>query len=259
MPTNDGEFGGARVVITGAAGIHGAWIAEAFARQGARLLLSDVRAAELGALAARLAPSAAEVIEHATDLTDRASLAALVALVREGWSAPDILVNNAGVYPREPLLGLPTERWDRVLSINLTAPFILTRDMAELMIGAGVRGAIVNITSSAAQTTSVGSGHYSASKAGLAMITRAFALELAPAGIRVNAVSPGFAAGSAVSPLSDDYARRMVESIPLGRPSGPHDASEAVLFLCSDRASFITGSTLSVDGGRSAGAFPLRA
>lgn len=258
MTADRGAFSGARVVITGAVGVHGAWIAEAFAGQGARLLLSDVRAAELRALASRLAPSAAEVIEHPTDVADRTSLGALVEVVRERWGAPDILVNNAGIYPQEPLLDLPTERWDLVMSINLTAPFILTRDLAGLMIAAGVRGAIVNITSGAAKTTSVGAGHYSASKAALAMITRAFALELAPHGIRVNDVSPGFAPGSAVSRLTDEYVERMVESIPLGRTSGPNDASEAVLFLCSERASFITGTMLSVDGGRSAGTFPSR-
>ena len=146
---------------------------------------------------------------------------------------------------------------DRV-SLSTTAPFILTRDLARLLVAAGDGGAIVNISSTAAETTSVGSGHYSASKAGMAMITRAFALELAPHKIRVNAVTPGFAPGSVVSPLSDEYARRMIESIPLGRASGPHDASEAVLFLCSERASFITGTTLHVEGGRSAGTFPFR-
>ena len=255
MTAERGELAGARVLITGAAGVHGAWLAEAFARQGARLLLVDLRAAELRALAQRLAPAAADVIEHAADLADRTALAALVDVVRERWGALDILVNNAGAYPREALLDLPTERWDRVLAINLTAPFILTRDLAALMIAAGVRGAIVNIGSGAAEGTSVGAGHYSASKAGLAMLTRAFALELAPHGIRVNAVSPGFAPGSAVSPLSDDYVRKMVETIPLGRTSGPHDASEAVLFLCSASASFITGTTLAVDGGRTAGTF----
>lgn len=258
MTADHDGFRGARVVVTGAAGVHGAWIAEAFAAQGARLLLSDVRPAELHALALRLAPTTAEVLEHPTDLADGASLGALVALVRERWGAADILVNNAGIYPREPLLDLPTEQWDRVLAINLTAPFVLMRDLAGLMIAADVHGAIVNITSTAAETTSVGSGHYSASKAALAMITRAFALELASHQIRVNAVAPGFAPGSAVSPLTDEYARRMVESIPLGRTSGPRDASEAVLFLCSERASFITGTTIHVDGGRSAGTFPFR-
>lgn len=144
------------------------------------------------------------------------------------------------------------------MDVNLTAPFLLTRDLARLMIKDQVRGAVVNITSAAANTTRLGSGHYSTSKAGLAMLTRAYALELAPHGIRVNAVSPGFAPGSKVSTLDDHYIATVEASIPLGRTSGPCDAAEAVLFLCSKRASYITGTTLTVDGGRSAGTFKDR-
>jgi 3-oxoacyl-[acyl-carrier protein] reductase len=88
------------------------------------------------------------------------------------------------------------------------------------------------------------------------MLTRTYALELAPYGIRVNVVNPGFAPGSEVSRLDEDYVEMMIRTIPLGRTSGPHDSSEAVLFRCSDRASYITGTTLTVDGGRSAGIVP---
>lgn len=256
MSERYGELSGKRVVITGAAGVHGAWIAEAFAAQGSRLLLSDVRAPELGSLARRLEDAAGEVIEHVTDLTDEGSIADLVRLVRDRWEAPDILVNNAGIYPRASLLDLATEEWDRVLSVNLRAPFILTRDLAGLMIAAGIRGAIVNIGSGAAEgASSGGAAHYAVSKAGLATLGRFFTLALAPHGIRVNTVGPGFAPGSAVSELSDEYVERMVQTIPLGRTSGPRDASEAVLFLCSERAAFITGASLAVDGGRTAGTF----
>lgn len=256
MTERYGDLSGKRVVITGAAGVHGAWIAEAFAAQGSRLLLSDVRASELGSLARRLGALAGEVIEHVTDLTDEVSIADLVQIIRDRWGAPDILVNNAGIYPRATLLDLATEQWDRVLSVNLRAPFILTRDLAGLMIAAGVRGAIVNIGSGAAEgASSGGAAHYAVSKAGLATLSKFFALALAPHGIRVNTISPGFAPGSAVSQLSDEYVAKMIETIPLGRTSGPHDASEAVLFLCSDRSAFVTGANLAVDGGRSAGTF----
>jgi 3-oxoacyl-[acyl-carrier protein] reductase len=249
------EFQGKRVVVTGAAGVYGRWIAGAFARRGACLLLSDRRGEALAALAGQL-DGAQEVVTHSTELLDPQSIQDLVRTVREQWGTPDIVINNAGIYPYQPLLGTSLDDWHRIMDVNLTAPFLITRDLARLMIDQGVPGSIVNMTSGAATTTRPGSGPYSTSKAALSMLTRTYALELAPYGIRVNAVSPGFAPGSEVSRLDEDYVEMMSRTIPLGRTSGPHDSSEAVLFLCSDRASYITGTTLTVDGGRSAGIFP---
>lgn len=249
-----GRFDGRRVFLTGAAGVYGTWLAEAFAREGARLLLTDLREADLDILAERLL-SHAEAMTFAADLRDPESSERLVKVVREHWGAPDIVINNAGVYPHQYFRDMTLENWMNVISLNLTAPFLLTRDLSQLMIQEGVAGCIVNITSGASNTTRPGSGHYSTSKAGLTMLTRAFALELAPHRIRVNAVSPGFTPGSEVSHLNDEYVTMMTRTIPLGRVSGPHDSSEAVMFLCSDAASYITGTTLTVDGGRSAGTF----
>lgn len=249
-----GRFDGKRVVITGAAGIYGTWLAEAFAREGARLLLTDMRESDLDRLAQQLS---GETDAHtvAGDLRDPATIESLVTTVQELWASPDIVVNNAGVYPHQYFHDMSLDDWMNVINLNLTAPFLLMRDLSRLMIQQGVAGCFVNITSGAANTTRPGSGHYSTSKAGLAMLTRAFALELAPHGIRVNAVSPGFTPGSEVSHLNDDYTEMMTRTIPLGRVSGPHDSSEAVMYLCSDAASYITGTTLTVDGGRSAGTF----
>lgn len=252
------EFVGKRVLVTGAAGVFGSWIADTFALHGSRLLLADRRSDALEDLKTRLALKSREVITHATDLRDPGSIRELVEVVTRFWAAPDIVVNNAGIYPSQYLLDMDLNNWQEVMDVNLTAPFLLTRDLARLMIKDHIPGAVVNITSAAANTTRLGSGHYSTSKAGLTMLTRAYALELAPHGIRVNAVSPGFAPGSEVSNLNANYIAAVEASIPLGRTSGPHDAAKAVLFLCSDSASYITGTTLTVDGGRSAGTFKDR-
>jgi 3-oxoacyl-[acyl-carrier protein] reductase len=249
------EFYGKRVVITGAAGIFGTWIARAFASKGARLCLCDIREEELLKLASEPIFQETEVIVQQTNLTSPSSIDQLVNLIEDTWSAPDILINNAGIYPRHVLLEMSLEDWEQTINVNVTAPFLLTQKLAKLMIQEEVKGSIINISSGASSETSIGGGHYSTSKAAVAMLTRSFSLELAPFGIRVNAVAPGFAPGSEVSHLSEDYIAKMVESIPLGRTSGPNDAPEAILFLCSEKASFMTGSTIVVDGGRTAGKY----
>jgi 3-oxoacyl-[acyl-carrier protein] reductase len=247
------EFHDKTVVITGAAGIFGRWIAERFAREGAKLCLSDNRRAALAALAADLGLAADRTILHPTELTDEASIIDLGARIHEAWNAPDIVVNNAGVYPTGGLLELPAAEWDRIFDINLRAPFLVTQQLAKLMIAASRKGAIVNISSGASRRMRAGSVPYCTSKTALERLTMGFALELAPHGIRVNAVEPGFAPGSEVSRLSADYVASMKARNPLGRTSGPGDAPEAVAFLCSEKASFITGAVLAVDGGNSIG------
>jgi 3-oxoacyl-[acyl-carrier protein] reductase len=249
------EFHDKSIVITGAAGVFGRWIAARFAQDGARLCLSDNRGSALDKLAADLSLPPARTILHATELTDEASILDLAAQVREAWEAPDIVVNNAGLYPRCGLLDLAAADWDRIFAVNLRAPFLITREMAKLMIAAGRKGTVVNISSGASRHMRNGSVPYCTSKTALERLTKGFALELAPYGIRVNAVEPGFAPGSAVSILSDDYVARMKARIPLGRTSGPGDAPEAVAYLCSEQASFITGAVLSVDGGNSIGTY----
>jgi 3-oxoacyl-[acyl-carrier protein] reductase len=249
------EFRDKGIVITGAAGVFGRWISERFAREGARLCLSDNRGSALEELATGLALPSSRTILHRTELTDEASILDLAEQVRTAWQAPDIVVNNAGVYPTGGLLDLPAADWDRIFAINLRAPFLITREMAKLMIAAGRKGAVVNISSGASRQMRNGWVAYCVSKTALERLTKGLALELAPHGIRVNAVEPGFAPGSSVSKLSEDYVTRMKARIPLGRTSGPGDTPEAVAYLCSERASFITGAVLSVDGGNSIGTF----
>lgn len=244
------EYSGARVVITGACGIFGTWLAEAFAAAGARLLLTDASPEPLRPLADRLGATAV-----AADLTDTGQLAALTAAIGDTWESPDVLVNNAGVYPRTPLATTGPADVRRILDVNVVAPFELTRQVIALMIKAGIAGRVVNISSGAAVRPGAGGSVYAASKAAIETLTRSIALEVARHGIRVNAVQPGFAPGSAVSPLTDTHITSMLARIPLGRTSGPDDAAAAVLWVCSSDASFVTGTTIAVDGGRTAGDF----
>ncbi len=242
------EYEGVRVVLTGAAGVFGGWIAEAFAAAGADLLLSDARPGPLAELAGRLGA------RHVpADLADPEGLRALGEAMTDGWQTPDVLVNNAGVYPRTPIAQTGPQELRRVFDINVTAPFELSRRAISAMIAAGVPGSIVNISSGAALRPGPGGSAYAASKAALETLTRSMALEVARHGIRINTVQPGFAPGSEVSELSEDHVRSMKARIPLGRTSGPHDAPAAVLWLASNEASFVTGTTLAVDGGRTAG------
>ena len=251
-----GEFNGKRVVVTGAAGIYGGWIAAAFARAGAELCLSDMRREKLDEVAARLGLEAGHTLLHGTDLLREDSIAELAGLVADRWGSPDIVINNAGVYPRTGvLIDLATEEFDRIMGVNVRAPFLVTQAMARLMVGQGVRGAFVNIGSGAARQMPTGSVTYCMSKTALERLSKGQALELAPHGIRVNVVEPGFAPGSDFSLLPPDYVERMTARIPLGRNSGPEDTPQAALYLCSQAASYITGAVLSVDGGNSIGTY----
>ena len=189
------QFTGKRVVVTGACGVHGAWIAAAFAREGATLCLSDRRAEDLAAAAAKFAPGA---LTHATELADAASIADLARLIEQRWGAPDVVINNAGIYPRGLLLDIDAAEWDRIMDVNLRAPFLITQALARLMIQHQVRGNFVTISSGAARSMRNGSVPYCTSKTAVERLSKGLALELAEYGVRVNVVEPGFATGSVV-------------------------------------------------------------
>ena len=244
------EFDGARVVVTGAAGIFGTWIAEAFAQAGADLLLTDTRPEPLAALAERL-----DARHLAADLADPEELRLLGDAVADTWSAPDVLVNNAGLYPRTPVASTEPDTVRGILDVNVVALYELTRRAVGAMIDAEVSGRVINISSGAAVRPGATGSVYAASKAAVETLTRSMALEVARHGIRINTVQPGFAPGSEVNALTEEHIRGMRNKIPLGRTSGPQDAPAAVLWLASEDASFMTGTTLAVDGGRTAGDF----
>lgn len=168
---------------------------------------------------------------------------------RHFGSAPGVLINNAGVQTWSPLLDLAEADWDRVLRTNLKGCFLNTQKAARLMIDAGRGGSIVNIGSGCNKIPFPNLVDYSASKAGIDQFTRSAAIELGPHGIRVNCVAPGAIEIERTLQEAPDYRVVWSRITPMRRVGTPVDVAHAVLFLCSDRSSFITGQTLTVDGG----------
>ena len=237
----ESEFNNKRVVITGAAGIMGQSLSAAFKKAGAELCLTDQTTDGLHGFAV------------AADLTTDAGLETLLDSVKTQWGAPDVVINNAAIYPSSFLLDMEVSDWDQIMSVNVRAPFVLMRGFCLQMIKASVRGNFVNISSGAARKMRRTAVTYCMSKTALDRMTKGFALEVAQFGIRVNALEPGFAAGSAVSSLSLEHIERVMAAIPLGCETAPEDVGQAALFLASSAAKNITGTSLAVDGGNSAG------
>ena len=246
-------FAGRTVAVSGAAIGFGRAIAECFVREGATVFGCDIRTADLAALERDTGVRTAVV-----DLTDRRAAAGWIADVEaQGGRAVDILVNNAGGVAGQahaPIEAVTDAAWDDVLAINLGAAMALCRACAPGMKAAG-GGAIVNVASGAALKASLtGVQAYCAAKHALLGLTRQLARELGPSGVRVNAVAPGFvetneATARQWAAFGPERQRQIVEGIALRRLGQPAEIAEAVVFLASERASFITGEILSVNGG----------
>lgn len=237
------SFQGRKVVITGAAGVYGRELAEVFAAEGAKLILSDVDAAELRAGA----PGGATL--HPADLARDADLDALVAAACEG-GPPDILVNNAGIYPFIPLMEVSAAEYDLIQAVNTRAPFRLMQGIGPAMAAAG-RGSIVNVTSAAADVIRGNGVPYGMSKCALEYLTRAFAITLGEAGVRVNSVRPGFAEGSRAVVAPPGYADAIRARSPLRRIPQRGEFAAVVMFLCSETAAGVTGAVLDAGSGGS--------
>ena len=185
------------------------------------------------------------------DLTERGAVPDLMQRVVSEAGGLDVLVNNAGLLLVKPVEEVTREDWARLMAVNLEAVFFTSREAAPLMRHRS-GGAIVNVTSTSAFVTSSGQSVYEASKAGVMMLTRSLAVELAPDNIRVNAVAPGLIETEMTRSLfgsAEKLASRVREKVPLKRAGTPADIAKAIVFLASDDASFICGETLVVDGG----------
>ena len=235
-------------LVTGAARGIGLAVAKRFLAEGWRVALLDIERELLEAAHAELADPD-RTLALPCDVSDAAAVATAMAAIGKRFGRLDALVNNAGVAVFAPLLETSDQDWGRVLAVNLTGPFLCTKAAAPLMREHG-GGAIVNITSISAVRASTLRSAYGTSKAGLAHLTKQLAVELASLGIRVNGVAPGpvetaMAKAVHTPEIRADYH----DAIPLNRYGLEEELADAVFFLCSDRASYITGQILAVDGG----------
>ncbi len=236
------------VVVTGGASGIGRGVAEAFLSAGDRVVIADVDAGAAHDLAGALGAEHVEL-----DISDPGSVDAALALVTGRFGPVDVLVNNAGLAGGGgPLVGLDIGVFDLCMRVNFRGTFLMTRAVGAHMLEAGTRGAIVNITSIGARQPTPGLGHYEATKAAVEALTRSAALELAPHGIRVNAVAPGPVLTPMTAGFASDTAARAAweARIPLGTIASVADVVPSVLFLASADAGHLTGVSLQVDGGQ---------
>jgi 3-oxoacyl-[acyl-carrier protein] reductase len=239
----------AAVVIGAARGI-GAAIAERLLEEGARVVIADTLEDEGRATAVRLARQG-DVLFVTTDVSRKASVEELVQATLARFGRVDILVQNAGIYPYTMLPDISAEEWDAVLGVNLRGCFLAIRACIGPMRTQRYGRIVLTSSITGPRVSSPGHGHYSASKAGINGLIRAAAIELAPHGITVNGVEPGNILTEGVQAgRSPEFIRAMQRSVPLGRLGTPRDVAHAVLFLASDEAAYITGTTIVIDGGQ---------
>jgi len=243
-------------LVTGAAQGIGAACAWALTNAGAAIVVADLNGAAAQATAAQLvAATAGCAVAMQCDVADTAQCEALVGEAALHFGRVDILVNCAAVVAMKPALELAVADWERVFAVGVYGAFAASRAFAEAAIAGGHGGAIVNISSITAQQSAHGRTAYAASKAALDSMTRSLALEWAEYGIRVNAVAPSHTATDRLKQAIDAgklEQATIVQRIPLGRFAEPSEIADAVVFLCSEQARFITGQVLAVDGGYTA-------
>jgi 3-oxoacyl-[acyl-carrier protein] reductase len=239
-------------IVTGGSRGLGRAISLGLAAEGAKVLVNyrqDARKAQ--ALVDEITSSfGVEAAAVRADVSIETDVVQLFQLAEEALSQVDVLVNNAGIWPAAYVKEMAREQWDRTLAVNLTGPFLTCREAVRRWTAAGRTGRIVNVSSQAAFRGST-SGHadYASSKAGLVAFTVSLAREVAPLGIHVNAVAAGMMATDIARDALEQNEQAYLRRIPLGRIADPGEIARVVVFLASDRASYMTGATLNVTGG----------
>ncbi|MEI7889207.1 MAG: SDR family NAD(P)-dependent oxidoreductase [Actinomycetes bacterium] len=242
---------GKTAIVTGGAMGIGRAIAQRLHEAGANVVVSDPNAVRDEVVRQLIEARAESAMATDTDVSDGDAVEAMVARTVKTFGAVDILINNAGIYPSMPMLEMAPEQFRRVVEINLTGLFLCTQAASREMVERGRGGTIVNITSiDALHPSMVGLSHYDASKNGAWGFTKNVALELAPHGIRVNAIAPGGVSTPGVSGMDAAMIAEFESLIPLGRMGDPDEIAMAALFLASDMSTYMTGSQMVVDGGR---------
>lgn len=245
------------VIITGARRGMGKSHALVLAKAGAKVVVSDISEEDCQKVVKEIEKNRGEALAVKCDVSKKEEVDNLVKKTIERFGRVDILVNNAGICQFKPFLELTEEEWDRTLNINLKGYFLCAQAVAKEMVKQK-RGKIINIASVASGQVGIGFptlAHYSASKGGIIALTETLAVELAPYNITVNAIAPGMIETPMIAPIKEnpEQEKETLKRIPLGRPGKPEEVSNLVLFLASDASSYMTGSTVIIDGGWLAG------
>lgn len=253
-PVDAFRLDGRTALVTGASSGLGRHFAGTLARAGARLVVAARRTDRLQALVAQLREAGHQALAVPMDVTEPASVAAAFDAIVGEWGAPDLVVNSAGVAVSRPLLEQSVQDWDSVVDTNLKGAWLVSQEAARRLLAQDRPGAIVNIASITGERVAGGVAPYCASKAGLLHLTRAMALELARARIRVNALAPGYVATELNAGfLASEAGERLKARIPQKRFGQPEDLDGPLLLLASDAGRFMTGSVIAADGGHLVG------
>jgi 3-oxoacyl-[acyl-carrier protein] reductase len=243
------QLQGKVALITGAAAGIGRATAATFAREGARVVLADVDEARGSAAAAEIEAAGGTAEFERLDVTRAEDVDRVLGGAAARLGGLDILVNNAGILADARLVKMTLEQWQRVIDVNLKGVFLCGQRAAQLMMDGGRGGVILNASSVVGLYGNFGQSNYVATKSGVIGMTRTWARELGRYGIRANVVAPGFIGTEILRDMPQKVIDAMTEKTPLGRVGEPQDIADAYTFLASDRAKFITGAVLSVDGG----------
>ena len=235
-------------IVTGSAQGIGKSIVLALAKAGANIVVSDVNLEEAEKTAKEIEALGRKAIAVKCNVADAAEVTELVKKAQETFTTLDILVNNAGVTRDNLMMRMEEKDWDLVLDVNLKGAFLLTKAVTRIMMKQRY-GRIVNMSSVIGVMGNAGQSNYAASKGGLIAFTKSTAKEFASRNITCNAIAPGFIETAMTAKLSDEVKENYKKGIPLGRMGSVEDVANAVLFLVSDAASYITGQVLHVDGG----------